>query len=126
VHAGPGPLPDPAEIARLATARAAVLTRIDAACDRAGRDPADVTLVAISKTVPDVAQRVAAGSTLARTRPQAAAKIHRPGPLRHLSTAQRRRPGGLEPFDVLEAGRLVELARLTGLPGAVRASGARP
>jgi PLP dependent protein len=42
--------PDP--VVRLVTARAAIRARIDAACARAGRDPADVQLVAISKTVP--------------------------------------------------------------------------
>jgi pyridoxal phosphate enzyme (YggS family) len=40
-------------------ARAEVLARIGAACLRAGRDPASVTLVAVSKTVPAAALRLA-------------------------------------------------------------------
>jgi hypothetical protein len=40
------------EVAQLAAARARVLERIERAARRAGRDPADVTLVAVSKTVP--------------------------------------------------------------------------
>ena len=43
--------PDTAEIRHLAEARARVLERIGAACARVGRDPAGVTLVAVSKTV---------------------------------------------------------------------------
>jgi pyridoxal phosphate enzyme (YggS family) len=39
-------------VARLSAARAAVQARIDAACARVGRDPSEVQLVAISKTVP--------------------------------------------------------------------------
>lgn len=39
-------------IAALAAARARILDRIAAACARAGRDPAGVTLLAVSKTVP--------------------------------------------------------------------------
>ena len=43
--------PDPAVVRALAEARAGVLARIAAACDRVGRDPGSVTLVAVSKTV---------------------------------------------------------------------------
>ena len=39
-------------VERLASRRAALLERIEAACGRAGRDPATVELVAVSKTVP--------------------------------------------------------------------------
>ena len=39
-------------VRELARARAAVLDRIAEACDRAGRDPDAVTLVAVSKTHP--------------------------------------------------------------------------
>ena len=46
-----GSPPDPATIADLVAARASVLTAIDAACARSGRDPSGVTLVAVSKTV---------------------------------------------------------------------------
>jgi pyridoxal phosphate enzyme (YggS family) len=57
---------DAAEIAALRAARDAVLQRIAAAAGRAGRDPASVTLVAVSKTVPPSRLRaaVAAGLTL--------------------------------------------------------------
>lgn len=57
--AGPGsdpgvpafPAPDPGEVGYLAAARSATLERIAAACVRAGRDPATIRLVAVSKTV---------------------------------------------------------------------------
>jgi pyridoxal phosphate enzyme (YggS family) len=60
---GPPTEPDPAEVERLRAARARVLDRIAEAAARAGRDPATVTLVAVSKTVgPDrIAAAVAAG-----------------------------------------------------------------
>ena len=45
-------------------ARADVLARFSAACLRAGRDPASVTLVAVSKTVPAEALRLAVGAGL--------------------------------------------------------------
>jgi len=71
--------PDPTVVAALAAARAAVLERIAAACARAGRDPASVTLVAVSKTVEADRLRaaVAAGlATLGENRVQeAAAKV---------------------------------------------------
>ena len=53
-------------IVALAAARAEVLARIAAACARVGRDPAEVTLVAVSKTVEAGRLRdaVAAGLTL--------------------------------------------------------------
>ncbi|MEX2182874.1 MAG: YggS family pyridoxal phosphate-dependent enzyme [Chloroflexota bacterium] len=58
--------PDPADVESLARARAHVLARIAAACERAGRSPAEVTLVAVSKTVPADRLRsaVAAGLTI--------------------------------------------------------------
>jgi pyridoxal phosphate enzyme (YggS family) len=51
--------------ATIAERLADVQGRIDAACDRAGRDPASVTLVAVSKTRPveDLLEAVAAGAT---------------------------------------------------------------
>lgn len=52
---------------------AAVRGRIVAACRRAGRDPAEVTLVAVTKTVPPAVARIAAelGATdLGENRPQ--------------------------------------------------------
>jgi len=45
------PAADPAEAAALSIARARVEDRIARACDAVRRDPADVTLVAVSKTV---------------------------------------------------------------------------
>jgi pyridoxal phosphate enzyme (YggS family) len=53
-------------IAAYRAARDAVLARIAAACERAGRVPSGVTLVAVSKTVPPdrVRDAVAAGLTL--------------------------------------------------------------
>jgi pyridoxal phosphate enzyme (YggS family) len=58
--------PDHDQIDDLAAARARVLERIRAACERAGRDPSAVTLVAVSKTVDAARLRaaVAAGFTL--------------------------------------------------------------
>jgi len=118
VDAGPLPSPDPAEVAGLAAARAAVLVRIAAACARVGRDPAEVTLVAVSKTVVPERLRaaVAAGhDVLGENRVQeAAAKIPLvPGPRWHLvgplQANKARR--AIELFDVLEAVDSVELAR---------------
>ena len=53
-------------MAALFAARARVIERIAAACERSGRDPADVQLIAVSKTVPVERLRaaVAAGLTL--------------------------------------------------------------
>jgi pyridoxal phosphate enzyme (YggS family) len=55
-----------AAVAAFAAARARVLARIAAACERVARSPADVTLVAVSKTVDAARLRdaVAAGLTL--------------------------------------------------------------
>ena len=55
-----------ADITAFAAARARVLARIAAACERVGRSPGDVTLVAVSKTVDAARLRdaVAAGLTL--------------------------------------------------------------
>ena len=57
-------LPDPSEVASLAAARARVLERIDAAARRVGRDPGDVRLVAVSKTVPPDRLRAAVAAGL--------------------------------------------------------------
>ena len=103
--------------ARYRAAHGRVLERIAAAAVRAGRDPAAVTLVAVSKTVPAEAVRdaVAAGITvLGENRVQeAAAKIpevtgarwHLVGPLQ--SNKARR---AVELFDVIESVDSVELA----------------
>jgi len=131
--AGPAFPPDPLEVARLRAAREAVLARIAAACERAGRDPAEVTLVAVSKTVPPerLVAAVAAGLTvLGENRVQeAAAKVprvrgarwHLVGPLQ--SNKARR---AVELFEMIESVDSVELARrldrivreLRGLPAA--------
>ena len=66
---------DPADVAALSAARQRVLDRIADAAGRAGRDPAGVTLVAVSKTVPAerLVAAVEAGLTiLAEPRPAAA------------------------------------------------------
>ena len=116
--AGPLPLPDPDEVAALAAARGEVLARIGAACSRVGRDPADVTLVAIGKMVSPERLRaaVAAGcDVLGENRVQeAAAKAPLvPGPRWHvvgpLQANKARR--AVELFDVLEAVDSAELAR---------------
>lgn len=122
---------DPSEVARLVEARAVVLARVAEAGARAGRDPAAVTLVAVSKTVSAerVRAAVAAGlTTLGENRVQeAAAKIplvsgarwHLVGPLQ-ANKARR----AVELFDVVEsvdspalAVRLDRLVReVRGLP----------
>jgi len=58
--------PAPADLAAFESARARVLTTIADACARVGRDPADVTLVAVSKTVhaERLVAAVAAGLTI--------------------------------------------------------------
>jgi PLP dependent protein len=101
----------------LRAAHAAVLERIAAACDRAGRVPASVQLVAVSKTVgPErlVAAVEAGITTLAENRVQeGAAKVplvagatwHLVGPLQ--SNKARR---ALETFDVIQTVDSVELA----------------
>lgn len=113
---GPG-APDPAEIDRLEVARSAVLDRIARACARAGRDPASVRLVAVSKTVPvgRVRAALAAGLTdFGENRVQEAAtkvplvpgaRWHLVGPLQ-ANKARR----AVELFDVVQSVDSVELA----------------
>jgi pyridoxal phosphate enzyme (YggS family) len=108
---------DPAEVEAFRHARDEVLGRIADAAARAGRDPASVTLVAVSKTVPAdrVRAAVAGGLTvLGENRVQeGAAKIaavggaawHLIGPLQ--SNKARR---AAELFDVIESVHSVELA----------------
>jgi PLP dependent protein len=121
-----------AEIEALRVAYQRVQRRIAAACDRAGRDPATVTLVAVSKTV-DVERlrsAVAAGiTTLGENRVQEAeAKIgqlagttwHLVGPLQ--SNKARR---ALETFDVIQTVDSIGLAeRLDRLAGEIGVAGA--
>jgi pyridoxal phosphate enzyme (YggS family) len=109
---------DPDEVEQLRHAHDLVLARIAAAAQRAGRDPGEVTLVAVSKTV--AAERIRAAvmagmHVLGENRVQeAAAKIpavegatwHLIGPLQ-ANKARR----ALELFDVLESVHSLELAR---------------
>ncbi len=109
--------PDPAAVAAFSRARLRVLEHIAASCARSGRDPAAVTLVAVSKTVPAerLVAAVAAGLvTLGENRVQEAeAKVgviagatwHLVGPLQ--SNKARR---ALETFDVVESVDSVALA----------------
>src|SRR6187551_2824421 len=112
----------------LRAAHDAVLARIAAACARAGRDPAEVTLVAVSKTVeaPRLRAAVAAGLTvLGENRVQEAegkvgevrgATWRLVGPLQ--SNKARR---AVETFDVIESVDSVGLAeRLDRLAREVR------
>ncbi len=109
---------DEAQIAVLASARERVLGRIADAAARVGRDPASVSLVAVSKTVPvdRLVAAVAAGlTTLGENRVQEAegkaeavggATWHLVGPLQ--SNKVRR---ALEVFETIESVDSVELAR---------------
>jgi PLP dependent protein len=116
---------DEAEVGRLRLARENVLERIASACARASRSAADVTLVAVTKTVP--ADRVRAGvaaglTTLGENRVQEAegkvdevdgATWHLVGPLQK-NKARR----ALEVFGVIESVDSVALAeRLDRIAG---------
>jgi pyridoxal phosphate enzyme (YggS family) len=120
-----GSFPDPDAIAEFRAAREQVLQRVAAACARAGRDPSEVTLVAVSKTVPALRLEaaVAAGLTLlGENRVQeaeskgplvAGARWHLIGPLQ--SNKARR---AVELFDVIESVDSLDLAcRLDRLAG---------
>jgi len=114
----PPVLSDPREVARLRDARQRVLDQVAAACARVGRDPAEVTLVAVSKTVPAERLRAAveAGLTiLAENRVQEGeakaplvdgATWHLVGPLQ--SNKARR---ALETFTVIQSVDSTDLAR---------------
>jgi len=119
VTAGSPPTePDPIGVAAFAAARRHVLDRIAEACAAVGRDPEDVALVAVSKTVSvdRVRVAVAAGLTvLGENRVQdGAAKAdalpdatwHLIGPLQ--SNKARR---AIEAFDVIESVDSLDLAR---------------
>ena len=121
-----------AEVAALRASYDAVVTRIAAACERAGRDRSSVTLVAVSKTVelPRLRAAVDAGiSTLGENRVQEAeGKVgalpgvtwHLVGPLQS-NTARR----ALETFDVIQTVDSVALAqRLDRLAREVRGASA--
>jgi pyridoxal phosphate enzyme (YggS family) len=121
---------DPAEVARATQARAVVLERIAAACARSGRDPADILLVAVSKTVPADRVRAAVAArldVLGENRVQegeakrplvGAGTWHLIGPLQG-NKAKR----AVEAFDVIESVDSVDLARR--LDRIVRESGER-
>jgi pyridoxal phosphate enzyme (YggS family) len=109
---------DPDEVEAFRRAREDVLGRIADAAARAGRDPALVTLVAVSKTVPAARVRAAVEAglgVLGENRVQeGAAKIPDvPGATWHLigplQTNKARR--AVELFDVIEAVHGVELAQ---------------
>jgi len=120
--------PAPVDIAAFAAARERILGTISDACARAGRDPAGVRLVAVSKTVPAerLVAAVAAGlTTLGENRVQEAepkaaavggATWHLIGPLQ--SNKARR---ALTTFSVIESVDSVGLAeRLDRLAAEVR------
>jgi len=120
-----------AEVEALRSAYQAVLKRIAGACQRAGRDPGDVRLVAVSKTVAvgRLQAAVEAGITmLGENRVQeaegkiasvAGAQWHLVGPLQK-NKARR----ALETFDVIQTVDSVALAeRLDRLAREVRSAG---
>jgi pyridoxal phosphate enzyme (YggS family) len=111
---------NPLDVAAFDRARESVLQRIADACSVAGRDPSDVTLVAVSKTVPPERLRaaiVAGLTTLGENRVQEAADTwHLVGPLQ--SNKARR---AVELFDVIQSVDSVDLGlRLDRLVGEVR------
>jgi PLP dependent protein len=109
---------DSAEIARAARARTTVLERIAGACARSGREPADVCLVAVSKTVSADRVRAAAAAgfdVFGENRVQEAGakrplvgsgSWHLIGPLQG-NKARR----AVETFDVIESVDSLDLAR---------------
>lgn len=124
------PHPDPDAVAGFRAARSTVLAAVAEACGRAGRDPASVQLVAVSKlvAVDRLTAAVAAGLTeLGENRVQEAeskaphvpgARWHLIGPLQ--SNKARR---ALELFETIESVDSIELARrLDRLADEVRAS----
>ncbi len=108
---------DAGAVAAFAAARDRVLDRIAVACARVGRDPAEVVLVAVTKTVPveRIRAAVAAGLTVLgenRVQDGAAKADLLPDPTWHLigplqSNKARR---AVEAFDVIESVDSVELA----------------
>ena len=121
----------PAGVATFAAARADVLARIAAACGRTGRSPADVTLVAVSKTVDParLSDAVAAGLTLlgenrvqegvAKAAEVPGARWHLIGPLQ--SNKARR---AVEVYETIQSVESVALAeRIDRLAREIRAAG---
>jgi pyridoxal phosphate enzyme (YggS family) len=120
--------PDPADVAAIADAREHVVARIADACARVGRDPASVSVVAVSKTVPASRMRAALAArltTFGENRVQEAeekvgevpgATWHLIGPLQS-NKAKR----ALAAFAVIESVDSLDLAvRLDRLAGEVR------
>jgi len=108
---------DPLERDAIARAREQVLGRIDAAARRVGRDPADVQLVAVTKTVgaDRIRAAIAAGlDTLGENRVQEAAEKRpdAPGATWHLvgPLQSNKAKRAIETFDVIESVDSVELA----------------
>ncbi len=118
-------------VAAFAAARTRVLARIAAACGRVGRSPADVTLVAVSKTVEAARLRdaVAAGLTLlGENRVQEGASKAAEVPGAHwqlvgpLQSNKARR--ALEVYEAIQSVESVGLAeRLDRLAREIRAAG---
>jgi len=104
------------DVAALASARTAVLGRIDAACRRVGRDPDGVALVAVAKTVSADRLRAAVAAGLRdlgenRVQEGVAKAPHLPDATWHLVgplQANKVRPA-LVTFDVIETVDSVEL-----------------
>jgi PLP dependent protein len=108
---------DPAERDAIARARDVVLGRIEMAARRAGRDPGDVRLVAVTKTVSPVRVRaaIAAGlDTLGENRVQDAAdkRPEAPGATWHLvgPLQSNKAKRAIETFDVIESVDSLDLA----------------
>jgi len=120
---------DDHEVRELADARDTVLGRIADACGRASRDPGDVTLVAVSKTVPveRIRAAVTAGlTTLGENRVQEAeAKVGQvPGAAWHLVGPLQKNKArrALEIFGTIESVDSLALAeRLDRIASEVRA-----
>ncbi len=118
-------------IAAFAAARAAVLARIAAACERVGRAPGDVTLVAVSKTVDPERLRdaVAAGLTVLgenRVQEGAAKAVEVPGAswqlIGPLQSNKARR--AIEVYEAIQSVESIGLAeRLDRLAREVRGAG---
>jgi hypothetical protein len=128
----PGSLGD--RVATYGAARDAVLARIAAACARSGRDPATVTLLAVSKTIPPDRLRdaVAAGLDLfgenrvqegmAKAPEVPGARWHLVGPLQANKVRK-----AIAVFECIEAVDSVALAaRLDRLAGELRPGGRYP
>ena len=124
----------PGSVASYRDARARVLERIAEACSRSGRDPASVSLVAVSKTVPAEHLRAAVEAgldVLGENRVQeAAAKVAEvPGArgqlVGPLQTNKARR--AVEHFESIQSVDSIELGeRLDRMAGEVRPGGRYP